>query len=69
MAGHNGSPARDQSRHAIQAPIASPRFCVVYLKDGREKTTPWFSNHGCAQKALSLMQEQCGHGNAVILRD
>lgn len=67
MAEHTVSPAQDQWGHTRQAPISSPRFCVLYLRDGREKSTPWFSNGGNAQRALALMQQR--YGKAVIFRD
>lgn len=69
MAGHTVSPARDRLRHALQTPIASPKYCVFYLEDGREKSTAWFTERGHAQNALSLLQKRCGRSNAVIFMD
>jgi len=56
------------ARSAYQPPIHAPQYCVLYIKEGKEHRTPWFS-HSRAQKALTIMQAKYGKQKAIIYRD
>jgi hypothetical protein len=58
---------RDQLRHALQAPIAAPKYCVLYDVDREEHRTPWFYRQDHAQEALGIIQRK--HGAAIIYLD
>lgn len=60
---------KDRLRHALQAPIASPKFQVVYLKGGKEHRSPWLYRREHAHQALALMQGKYGQQNAIIYVD
>jgi hypothetical protein len=58
---------RDRMRHALQAPIASPKYCVLYDIGREEHRTPWFYQPEHARKALDIVQRK--HGPAIICVD
>lgn len=58
---------RDQLRTAMQAPITCPMYRVFYLKDGRERRSPWFASRKRAQRALEVMKAR--YGRAIIYVD
>ena len=58
---------RDELRHALQAPIAAPKYCVLYDVGREEHRTPWYYRKEHASKALEVMQRK--HGAAVIYVD
>ncbi|MGH1451289.1 MAG: hypothetical protein ACRBBM_17940 [Pseudomonadaceae bacterium] len=60
--------AKDRSRTACQAPIGRPE-CVLYLKDGKEHRTAWFSKPEHAQRALKVMRAKYGANKAIIYLD
>lgn len=60
---------RDKLRTAMQAPISAPMYCVLYLKNGRERRSPWFYRRDHALTALELMQAKYGKKNAIIYLD
>ncbi len=60
---------RDRSRTAMQAPIAVPMYCVLYLKNGKEHRSPWLYKEEHAQAALEMMQGKYGKKNAIIYMD
>lgn len=51
-----------------QAPGNAPRFCVLYLKQGQEKRSPWMTQKR-AHKAATLMQAKYGERNAIVYVD
>lgn len=59
----------DQLRHALQAPIAAPRYTVIYLENKREKRTPWLYREDHANTALAVVQRRVGSDKAVIYVD
>ncbi len=60
---------RDRLRTVLQAPIAAPRYLVMYLVNGRERRSAWLHNKERAKNGLRLMQAKCGDRNAIILMD
>lgn len=56
-------------RHATQAAISATKYCVLYLKGGREHRTPWFSRRDNAQRALEIMRRRYGQNSAIIWLD
>jgi hypothetical protein len=60
---------RDDLRHALQAPIASPRYRVLYLREGREHCSAWLYQQEHAQRGLKMMQRKYGERNAIIYVD
>lgn len=64
----NGSRAelRRQAREALKGQ-GIRRFAVLYVKDGREHRSPWFSSRKRAHTARALLQTK--HGAAVIYAD
>ena len=52
---------------AAQAGDGGSRYCVLYVKDGKEACTPWFSRRARARAALTLMKGR--YGRAVIYVD
>jgi hypothetical protein len=59
----------DADRHALQAPIARYKACVIYRSNGPEKRSPWFYLETRAKTALKLMQAKYGERNAILFRD
>lgn len=59
----------DQLRHALQAPIAAPRYRVLYLENGKEKSSPWLYRQEHAQAALGVLQRRVGPRNAIVYVD
>lgn len=57
----------DQLRHALQAPVASPRFCVMYRRNGVEHASPWMHSRDRANRALAVCARR--YGQAAILID
>lgn len=51
-----------------QAPGNTPRFCVLYLKQGQEKRSPWMTQKR-ANEAAALMRAKYGERNAIVYRD
>lgn len=43
------------------------KFCIVYLNQGRERCSPWFSSRDRACRALEVLKRR--YGQAVLLRD
>ena len=37
-----------------------PRACVLYIKDGIEQQSPWFSSRARAQQAKAIIQKKYG---------
>ena len=60
--------AGQRNRTACQTPIASPRFCIVYLVGGKERATPWLHSRERAALALEIVRRKYD-ANAVIYRD
>lgn len=56
-------------RNRWQAPIATPRYKVHFLKEGKEHTSPWLHSSDKAQKALKVMQDKYGARNCIIVVD
>jgi hypothetical protein len=59
----------DQLRHALQAPIAAPRYRILYLENGKEKGSPWLYRNDHARTALRVLQRRVGDRNAIIYVD
>lgn len=59
----------DMQRHALQAPIAAPRYRVLYLEGRKEKRTPWLYREEHAKQALTVLQRRVGERNAIIYVD
>ena len=57
------------NRPMPQAPIAAPRYRVLYLKAAKEHASPWFYRHEHARRALGIMQRRYGEKNAIIYAD
>lgn len=60
---------RDRSRTAGQAPIAAPRYRVMYLHGKQERRTAWFHNEARADRALAIVQARVGKTNAITYMD
>jgi hypothetical protein len=60
---------RDKRRTALQAPLSQTKLCVLYLVNGRERSSPWFYRDETARKALELMQAKYGVRNCILYRD
>jgi hypothetical protein len=58
---------RDELRHALQAPVAAPKYCVIYDVGREQHRTAWFYRQERASKALSIIKRK--HGAAVIYVD
>lgn len=43
------------------------KTCVIYVKDGIELRTPWFTDTARATKALAVIRKR--YGAAVLYRD
>lgn len=59
---------RYTNNERCQAPIRSPNYRVMYLKEGKEHRTAWLSRER-AQRALVVMQAKYGKQKAVIYVD
>lgn len=42
------------------------KYCVIYLKNGKEKTSPWFYSKDRAREALKIMPAK---HEAILYRD
>ncbi len=51
------------------APIATPRYKVIYLVNGKEKESAWLYRKEHAQRGLEMMQAKYGKKNAIIYVD
>ena len=60
---------RDRQRTVLQTPISSPRYCVMYLKDGKEHHSAWLYRKEYAQQGLAMMRAKYGERNAIIYVD
>ena len=60
---------RDRLRTVFQQPISAPRYCVMYLANGRERKSAWLYNLDRARKGLQMMQAKYGDRNAIIYVD
>ena len=60
---------RDRLRTVLQQPISAPRYCVMYLVNGRERQSARLSDREQAHKGLQMMQAKCGDRNASIYVD
>lgn len=60
---------RDRIRTAMQTPISTPRYRVMYLVNGRERKSAWLYDHDRAKQGLRLMQAKHGERNAIIYVD
>ncbi|MFM9881118.1 MAG: hypothetical protein ACKVOO_12000 [Burkholderiaceae bacterium] len=60
---------RDTQRTVMQTPISTPRYRVLYLKNGREHRSPWLYREKIAQQGLAMMQAKYGERNAIIYVD
>lgn len=43
------------------------RSCILYIKDGREHRSPWFTSPARADRALAVMRRR--YGRALIYID
>lgn len=57
-----------QRPHHNQAPIHAPQYCVIYLKDGKQKRGAWMSRER-AHKAAAMMRAKYGERNAIVYMD
>ncbi|MFC0593793.1 hypothetical protein ACFOHU_03460 [Ottowia pentelensis] len=48
---------------------SATRYLVLYLVNGREHQSPWFSDRGRAVLALQVLQAKYGERNATIYVD
>ena len=60
---------RDRLRTVLQQPISAPRYCVMYLVNGRERQSAWLYNNDHARKGLQMMQAKYGNRNSIIYVD
>ncbi len=60
---------RDRLRTVLQQPISAPRYCVMYMVNGRERKSAWLYNNDRARKGLQMMQRKYGDRNAIIYVD
>ena len=60
---------RDKRRTVMQRPIASPRYRVMYLKNGKEHRSAWLYREEHAEQGLAMMQAKYGPKNAIIYVD
>ncbi len=57
-----------QARQRTPVPILSrERCCVLYLVNGLEKRSPWFSTFARGRQALALLTAR--HGRAILFHD
>lgn len=54
---------------ANKAPTSATKYCVLYLKGGREHRTPWFRLRDNARRALEIMRRRYGQKSAIIWMD
>jgi hypothetical protein len=57
---------RREAREALKA-RGIERFAVLYVKDGQEHRSPWFSSRERAQAARAVLKAK--HGAAVVYAD
>lgn len=62
------------ARHAIKrvakqsiSHLGTQRFCVLYLKDGKEHSSPWFGSRSRAHVARELLAAK--YGPAIVYMD
>ena len=60
---------RSRQRTAMQTPLGSPRYQVLYLKNGREHHSAWLYCKARAQQGLAMMRAKYGESNAMIYVD
>lgn len=60
---------RDRRRTVLQAPIAAPRYQVLYRVNGRERSSAWLYSKDRAQQGLRMMQAKYGVSNVIIYVD
>ena len=58
---------RDRQRTVLPRPIASPRVCVMYLKNGKEHRSAWLYREKYARQGLVMTQAKYGQKNAINL--
>ena len=58
---------RDRRRTVLPGPIASPRVCVMYLKNGKEHRSAWLYREEYARQGLAMTQAKYGQKNAINL--
>lgn len=59
--------AKDRLRHALQSPIAAPKYCVLHMRDGDQQRTPWLYRREHATAALQIVRRK--FGEAIIYAD
>lgn len=42
------------------SPRITTRICVIYMKDGIEHRSPWFTCRARAKQAQAIIQKRCG---------
>ncbi|WP_373190471.1 hypothetical protein [Halomonas sp.] len=57
-----------RARHRNQTPIHAPQYCVMYLKDGKEKRGAWM-NRERAHQAAAMMRAKYGERNVTVYMD
>ena len=60
---------RDERRTVQQSPVASPRYSVMYLKNGKEHHSAWLYREEHARQGLAMMQAKYGQKNAILYVD
>lgn len=60
---------RDRRRTALQTPIASAKYRVIYVVGGKERKSSWLYTEQRAKKAFDLMQAKHGQSSAIIYMD
>lgn len=61
--------ALNRRRHAMQAPIAAPRYRVMYMREGKERRSAWLYREDHARRGLEMMRAKYGQRNAIIYVD
>ena len=61
--------ARDLTRTACQAPISGEKRCVLYVVNGKEKSSPWFYRNETIQRAFAVLKAKYGERNCIIYWD
>lgn len=59
----------DRRRTVMQTPISTPRYRVMYLKNGKEHRSSWLYREEHAQQGLAMMRAKYGERNAIIYVD
>lgn len=60
---------RDRQRTVLQTPISTPRYRVMYLKNGKEHRSAWLYREEQARQGLAMMSAKYGERNAIIYVD